>query len=77
LARFEIGSFDTLGHFDQFSPDELRVDLRFAIFEKHRDHLAEVGPQFIGSGRLCVRSRKAGDEPYQQAVSVERSTTAV
>ena len=64
-------------HFYELRADELRVDLRFAVFEKHRKNLAEVGIQLVERFSLRVSPGKPGMKPARGPVSGDRSTTAV
>jgi hypothetical protein len=71
LARVDIAdaamSFGNSAHFDELRADELCLDLRLAVFEKHGDYLAEVGVQFLERFRLRMRARSPMRDGDRQA----------
>lgn len=64
---FRIGSFGNLADVNELRPDELGFDLRFPIFEEHRQNFAKVRVQLIKRFGLRVRAGKAGDEADEEA----------
>lgn len=50
-----------LGNEDGLRPDELRLERRLAILDKHGNHFPEVGVQLVQALALTVRPRRAGD----------------
>jgi hypothetical protein len=45
---------------DRFRPYKFRFELRFTVFEQHRDHFSQIAAQFFQSGALRMSSGKSG-----------------
>src|SRR2546427_488103 len=56
----------SLRHPDHLDADELRLELRVPLLEKHLDDVAEVSLQLVEAGPQAVGSRPAGHAPDVQ-----------
>lgn len=63
---FRTGSFGTSTYVNELCSHELRLDLRFSIFEKQRQHFAKIRVQLIKRFGLRVRSRNPRDEADEE-----------
>src|SRR4029077_15292250 len=61
-----MSSGTALRHPDHLDADELRLELRVALLEKHLDDVAQVSLQLVEAGAQAVGSRPAGHAPDVQ-----------
>ena len=61
------GSFGNSAYFYELSADELGLDLRLAVFEKHCQNLAQVRIQLVERPRLRVCAGEARDKADEES----------
>lgn len=63
---FRTGSLGNSAYLYELRAYELRLDLRLAIFEKHRENLAKIRVQLVKRFSLGVGTGKSGDEADEE-----------